>query len=137
MAKGYDFEYILFKSDFRYILAGLIFAFVIFAFGTQFNNITGMIISGDRIDVLLRIDYDGISEIHEMSIEPGTTVFEALKEATYVDYSIYEKGEILDGINDIYNGEAGNWTCRINGEEITGFEGKELSNGDEITFSYE
>ncbi len=133
---GYDFEYILFKSDFRYIFMGLILTLAVFSIGVGYNRITGMMTGGDGVDVVLRIDYDGLSEIHEMSIEPGTTVFEALKEAAYVEYMIYEEGEVVKGINDIYNGDEHNWTCKINGNPITDFENHELRAGDEVTFSY-
>ncbi|MBN2043121.1 MAG: DUF4430 domain-containing protein [Candidatus Aenigmarchaeota archaeon] len=132
----YDFEYFLFKSDFRYMFAGLILAFLLFAFGTQFNSITGMMISGERMGVVMRIDYYGITEVHELSLAPGTTVFDALKEAAYVEYEIYEEGEKITGIDEIFNEDGHAWTCMINGESVTDFEKIKLRDGDEIRMTY-
>ena len=133
---GYDFEYVLFKSDFRYIFAGLVLAFAVFAFGMQFNNITGMIIRGERIDAMVRINYYGITEVHELSLNPGATVLDALKESAYVEYEIYEEGENVTGINEIFNGEGHEWTCTINGEKTANFEQVKVNDGDEIVFSF-
>ncbi len=136
MARGFDFEYVLFKSDFRYFLAGVILAVVVFAAGMQYNRITGMATRDEMIDTMIRIEGGGSPEVREIRVRPGTTVFDALKQVAYVEYRIYEDGTELTGINDRMNENGSRWTCVINGETAERIDAREVQEDDRIIFRY-
>jgi hypothetical protein len=131
-----DLSYIIFRSDVKYLLIGIVIALALFIGWNQYGTMTGFIVQvAGRADII--IDDGNVSNWYSISFPPGRTALDALKDVAYVDYKIYEQGIELTGIGGLTNSEAGRWTWTVNGEQTNDtIDAYLLSDGDSLVFRY-
>jgi hypothetical protein len=137
MSLSNDLNYILYKSDLKYFLIGIVIAAALFIGWTQYNNMTGFAVQSDAGRVDITIDNGKVSDWYSVSFTAGRTAFDALKDVAYVDYKIYEDGVSLVGINNVTNSVEGSWSWTVNGgQPAEKLDIYKLKDGDSIVFKY-